>query len=260
LFLFPACQLSAPLTSVAVSTLSRLDSNSNQYKRYFLRALAVMAFVGMGISADLTLIGRDVIRLLLGPAWAPAGRIFVFFGPGVGIMLIYNTHGWLHLSIGTAHRWFRWVVVECAVTACLFLLGLHWGPQGIAVAWTLSFWILTIPAFWYAGRPIGFAVAPVIAEVWKYILAASASGLVSAAVLRSVPIFSGIEGATGAFWRIMADSLLFGILYLAAVAIVHGGLTQILQFKHLALEMMPWRKHSGSLTAVAVAEVTRTAI
>jgi O-antigen/teichoic acid export membrane protein len=258
LFLFPACQLSAPLTSVAVSTLSRLDSNSNQYKRYFLRALAVMAFVGMGISADLTLIGRDVIRLLLGPAWATAGRIFVFFGPGVGIMLIYNTHGWLHLSIGTAHRWFRWVVVEFAVTACLFLLGLHWGPEGIAAAWTLSFWILTIPAFWYAGRPIGFGVAPVIAEVWKYILAASVSGLVSAAVLRSVPIFSGLEGSAGAFVRIIADSLLFGILYLAAVAVVHGGLTQILQFKDLALEMMPWRRHSGSVTVLAVAEVTST--
>jgi len=111
-----------------------------------------MAFVGMGIGADMTLIGKDVILLVLGPGWATAGRIFKFFGPGVGIMLIYNTHGWLHLSIGTAHRWFRWVVVEFAVTFLLFLVGIHWGPEGIAGAWTLSFWILTIPAFWYAGK------------------------------------------------------------------------------------------------------------
>jgi O-antigen/teichoic acid export membrane protein len=255
LFLFPACQLSAPLTAVAVSALSRLNANSDQYKRHFLRALAVMAFVGMGISADLTLIGRDVIRLVLGPAWATSGRIFVFFGPGVGIMLIYNTHGWLHLSIGTAHRWFRWVVVEFAVTVSLFLLGLHWGPEGIAAAWTLSFWILTIPAFWYAGRPIGFGVAPVIAEVWKYILAAAASGFASAAVLRVVPVFVGIEGAVGAFLRITADSLLFVILYLAAVTILQGGLQQILQFKDLALEMVPWRERSRGVTGVAVAEV-----
>ena len=123
LFLLPAGQLSSPLTSVAVSALSRLDRGSEQYRRYFLRILAVMAFVGMGVGADLTLIGKDVILLVLGPAWAPAGRIFMFFGPGVGIMLIYNTHGWLHLSIGTAHRWFRWVVVEFIVTAALFLLG-----------------------------------------------------------------------------------------------------------------------------------------
>ena len=162
LFLLPAGQLSSPLTSVAVSALSRLHRGSEQYRRYFLRILAVTAFVGMGVGADLTLIGKDVILLVLGPAWAPAGRIFMFFGPGVGIMLIYNTHGWLHLSIGTAHRWFRWVVVEFVVTAALFLLGLHWGPAGIAGAWTLSFWILTIPAFWYAGNPIAFAFIPLL--------------------------------------------------------------------------------------------------
>ncbi|MGB6387211.1 MAG: lipopolysaccharide biosynthesis protein [Terriglobales bacterium] len=252
LFLLPACQLSAPLTSVAVSALSRLDRESEQYRRYFLRTLAVMAFVGMGIGADLTLIGKDVILLVLGPNWATAGRIFMFFGPGVGIMLIYNTHGWLHLSIGTAHRWFRWVVVEFAVTASLFLLGLHWGPEGIAAAWTLSFWILTIPAFWYAGKPIGFGVAPVIAEVWKYILAALLAGGLSVFILGSVPVFVGVPGPVGAFARMVADSVLFGFLYLTAVAALHGGVTQLLQFKGLLLEMLPWRKFARSAPAVAV--------
>ena len=37
LFVLPTNQLSAPLTSVAVSTLSRLDPNSTQYRHYFLR-------------------------------------------------------------------------------------------------------------------------------------------------------------------------------------------------------------------------------
>jgi O-antigen/teichoic acid export membrane protein len=251
LFLLPACQLTAPLTSVAVSALSRLRSDSEQFRRYFLRSLAVMAFVGMGIGADLTLIGKDVILLVLGPNWSTAGRIFMFFGPGVGIMLIYNTHGWLHLSIGTAHRWFRWVVVEFAVTAGLFLVGLHWGPEGIAAAWTASFWILTIPAFWYAGRPIGFGVAPVVTEVWRYILGALIAGGASAIILKDVPLFAAASGSLGAFVRIMADSALFGVIYLAAVAILHGGVKPLLQFKGLLLEMLPWRKYTRLTVAVA---------
>jgi PST family polysaccharide transporter len=250
LFLLSACQLSAPLTSVAVSALSRLDRHSEQFRRYFLRSLAVMAFVGMGIGADLTLIGKDVILLVLGPAWSAAGRIFIFFGPGVGIMLIYNTHGWLHLSIGTAHRWFRWVVVEFAVTAALFLLGLHWGPAGIAAAWTLSFWLLTIPAFWYAGKPIGLGVGPVVAEVWRYILAALFSGVASAMVLKSVPLFAGGQGPVGAFARIVADSLLFGVLYLIAVAVLHGSVKPLLDFQGLLLDMLPWRKYARSIPVV----------
>jgi PST family polysaccharide transporter len=254
LFLLSACQLSAPLTSVAVSALSRLDRDSEQFRRYFLRSLAVMAFVGMAIGADLTLIGKDVILLILGPAWGSAGRIFMFFGPGIGIMLIYNTHGWLHLSIGTPHRWFRWVAVEFAVTASLFLFGLHWGAAGIAAAWTLSFWVLTIPAFWYAGKPIGLGIGPVIAEVWKYILAASFAGVGSAIILKSAPVFAGMPGPVGALTRMVADSLLFGTLYLTAVAVLHGSVKPLLQFQELLLEMLPWRQYAGNIPVVAVSE------
>ena len=120
--------------------------------------MAVTALVGMGVGAELTLVGKDVIRLVLGPGWEESGRMFTFFGPGIGIMLIYGTYGWIHLSIGTTGRWFRWGIVEFAVTALLFLVALPWGPVGIAVGWTASFWILIIPALWYAGRPISFGV------------------------------------------------------------------------------------------------------
>src|SRR5205823_4983235 len=102
LFVLPVNQLSAPLTSVAVSTLSRLKTQPSQYRRYFLTAFSLLAFVGMGMGADLTLIGRDLIRLLLGPRWDESGRIFCIFAPGIGLMVLYGTHGWLHLSIGRA--------------------------------------------------------------------------------------------------------------------------------------------------------------
>jgi O-antigen/teichoic acid export membrane protein len=167
LFALSAGQLVAPLAVVAVSALSRLNRDHAKYRQYLIGSLAILSFVGMGVGADLTLIGNDVIRLLLGPGWTAAGRIFMFFGPGIGIMVLYGTHGWIHLSIGRADRWFRWGILEFIFTGLLFLLGLRWGPVGIAVAWTASFWILTIPAFWYAGRPIHLGIEPVIAAVCR---------------------------------------------------------------------------------------------
>ena len=82
----------------------------------------------MGVGADFSLVGRDIIRFLLGPGWEEAGRIFVLFGPGIGVMLLYYTHGWVHLSIGRPERWFRWGLMEFVCTATLFLLALRWGP------------------------------------------------------------------------------------------------------------------------------------
>ena len=102
LFVLPANQLLSPVAPVAISTLSRVNRDLVQYRRYFLSGLSILAFLGMGVGADLTLVGKDLIRLMLGTQWGASGRIFAFFGPGIGVMLVYGTHGWIHLSIGRA--------------------------------------------------------------------------------------------------------------------------------------------------------------
>jgi PST family polysaccharide transporter len=242
LFLLPANQLSAPVSDVVLSTLSRLEGGSEQYKRYFLNGLSILAFVGMGAGAVLTLLGKDVIRLLLGPKWEGAGQIFTFFGPGIGIMLIYLTSGLIHLSIGRADRWLRWVVVEFSVTVLLFLLGLHWGAAGVAAAWTASFWLLTVPAFWYAGRPIHFGVAPVLAAVWRYVVASLLAGCASAAIVREIPSLLATPGAVGALVRIAVISVLFVVLYIGSVILLHGGTEPIYRLVRLLPDLVPWNK------------------
>src|SRR6202040_4026372 len=92
MFQLPASQLSIPLWHVAVSSLSRFKSDSAEYRRSFLGALSILAFVGVAVGADLTLVAKDLIRFLLGPGWEETGRIFMFFGPGIGVMLLYETH------------------------------------------------------------------------------------------------------------------------------------------------------------------------
>src|SRR5438046_854523 len=156
-----------PWTAVAVSAMSRLQRDKLQYRRYFLAGLSVLAFLGMGLAADLTLVGKDLIRLLLGPAWQEAGRIFTYFGPGIGIMLVYYSNGWIHLSIGRPDRWLRWGFVEVGVTVVLFVSALPWGPAGMAIAWTASLWILFLPAFWYAGKSIYRDISLLFAALCK---------------------------------------------------------------------------------------------
>jgi O-antigen/teichoic acid export membrane protein len=255
LFVLPANQLLSPISDVVLSSLSRLDRQSVQYRRYFLNGLSILAFAGMGAGAGLTLVGQDLIRLLLGPKWEEAGRIFTFFGPGIGIMLIYTTNGWIHLSSGRADRWLRWVVVEFAVTGLLFLLGLPWGPFGIAAAWTASFWILTIPAFWYAGRPIHFGITPVVAVVWKYVLASLLAGCASAVIIQEISPLVEASGVLGAVVRIVAISSLFSALYIGAVIVLHGGCEPLRQIARLLPDIVPWGRSS---TACLPSETVNT--
>jgi polysaccharide transporter, PST family len=239
LFALPSGLVMQPLAAVAVAALSRFKQDAARYRRYLLRSLAVTAFLGMGIGVDLTLIGHDLIRLLLGPRWGESGRIFILLGPGIGLMFLYATHSWIHLSIGTAHRFFRWGLVEFTVTCMLFALGLRWGPEGIAVAWTASYGILTLPAFWYAGRPIRLGIAPVIATIWKYIVASVLAGCACAFVGQILPSFVAMSGLVGSFIRIVVISALFGTLYLAGVMMLYRGATPLIQFAMLLREMLP---------------------
>jgi polysaccharide transporter, PST family len=258
LFALPAAQLVSPLTSVAVSALSKLKPDSEQYKRYLLNALAVTALVGMGLGATLTLVGADVIRLLLGPGWEEAGRIFTFFGPGIGVMLLYGTHGWIHLSIGKGDRWLRWGLVEFVVTGTLFVLALAWGPVGIAVAWTASFWILTIPSFWYAGRPIHLGVRPVIAVVWRYVVASVLASFAAFAIIRSILGLGVASSAMEAAVHILVKSVVFAAIYVGTVILLHWGCAPLSQLAGLLREMVPrssFPKRQASVAATSEALV-----
>ena len=242
LFTLTAAQLTAPLNNVALASLSRLNQDNLRFRRYLGNSLGMIAFAGMAMSADLTLVGRDVVRLVLGAKWSESGRIFELFGPGIGVMLLFSAVGWIHLSIGKPGRWFRWTLVQLTVTVCLFLGALHWGPAGVAAAWSVSYWLLLIPGFWYAGRPIGFGVSALIAAIWKYAAAALAAGLMTAGIIRGTVFWDTAPDTRASFVAIILISTLFVTLYLGVVILLHRGLTPLRQVAGLLRELAPSRR------------------
>lgn len=242
LFALTASQTTAPLTNVAVSALSRFHPRSIEYRKHLLGALSVLAFLGMALSAEFTLVGNHLIRVLLGRGWEPAGRIFTFFGPGIGMMVIYHMHGWIHLSIGKADRWLRWGIVEVAVTCGMFLLALPWGADGVAAAWTVSFWVLTLPAFVYAGRPIRLGVRPIIGAVWKYAVAATFAGCVTFEIMRRVPaLFKVSTSLQAAILQLVVISSVFAALYAGIIVVLYRSTAPFRQLGLLIREVLSGR-------------------
>ncbi len=239
LFVLAATQLLSPITAVAVGTLSRVSSDREQFQRYFLRAISVLALVGMGVGADFVLIGKDFIRVLLGPGWEEAGRIFTLFGPGIGVMLLYNTHGWIHLSIGRPERWLRWGLIEFLCTASLFLLSLHWGPSGVALAWTISYFLLMFPSFWYAGKPIGLGIGPVFAVIWRFFAASAVAALATFLLMRATPQPDSAVGVWDAFERMASVSAVFFGLYFCGIVALHRGMKPVNETVSLLRHLLP---------------------
>jgi len=239
LFATPANQLSAPLTNVVLAALSRLRSDPERYRRSYLNSISMIAFVGMALSATLTLIGSDLILLLLGSQWNKAGQIFTAFGPCIGLMLIYATHGWLHLSLGRPDRWFRWSIIAFIVTALCFVIGLPFGALGVAIAFTASFYVLIGPGLWYAGRPIHLGLFSIISAIWKYCVSALGAGLLCWFVLYSFGLTSNIFVESNILIRLLISCLLCISIYLLLVVGFYQGTKPIAQFISLLYDMVP---------------------
>jgi PST family polysaccharide transporter len=139
----------------------------------------------------------------------------------------------------------RWSLVELALTVSLFLAALPWGPAGIAAAWSISYWILLIPGFWYAGRPIGFGVSALIAAIWRFAAASLVAGLATAAIIRGTLISASPAGAGAALDAIIIISSLFVTLYVVTVILLHWGVAPLRQIATLLRELTPTREASG---------------
>jgi O-antigen/teichoic acid export membrane protein len=239
LYVLPVNQLSYPLTSVAVATLSRLNDDPERYRGYYLKAISILAFIGMPLSVILTLAGKDIILLLLGPQWTHAGQIFTLFGPGIGVMLIYGTNGWLHLSLGRTDRWFRWNIIAFITTIIFFMIGLPFGAEGIAVAYVSTFYLLIIPCLLYAGHPINLRLSSIMPVIWKYFLAALFTGFICWFILYSHNPVSNIFFTFYAIIRILVSSVLCLFIYLLLIMAFYRSTEPILQFISLIREMNP---------------------
>lgn len=242
LFLAPAQQLSVPLTSVAVATLSRLCNEPEKYRRYFLNAITMVTFVGFPISGMLTLSGKNIILLLLGPQWEKAGEIFCVFGVGIGMHILYATNLWLHMSLGRTDRLVRWSIIGSIVISISFLIGLPFGPLGMAAAYTLSIHILISPCLWYAGKPMQLTLSSIISSIWKYYVSALFAGLICWFVLYSFDSVSSMYATLHASLKIILASTLYVCIYLILVILLYQSIKPIFNFFINLREMLPKTK------------------
>ena len=193
----------------------------------------------MPLSAILTLTGKDFILLVLGSQWTKSGEIFCYFGASISMMFIQSTQGWLHLSLGRPDRWFRWSILSFIITGCFFLIGLPFGIKGVAIAYSLSFYVLVIPCLWYAGRPIELKIESLISAIWRYFAAALTAGLLSFVILYKLNYVVSLFTDLHVFFRIIFASTLCFALYLILVILFYQSLSPIKNFFSIVYQMLP---------------------
>lgn len=146
LLMLPIRQINAPVGSVMLPALSRLQDDPARYRRAYLQALSAIAMVGMPIVVCVFVLAEEAVAILLGPGWEEAASIFRALAPAAFVGTINVAPGWLCVSLGRAGTQVRWALITAPITVAAFVVGARWGIVGVAIAFSAS-WCLGLYIF-----------------------------------------------------------------------------------------------------------------
>jgi len=153
LLMRPVEQLIIPLYAVLIPALSRIQEQPGRYRRTFLEvfeAIALMSFLFTGLFLALS---YPLTLAMLGPKWEAAAVIFAGFTMAALAYPLTTASTWLFASQGRGKDWVLTSSIVSAVTLCSFLIGLPWGPAGVAVSYSASCVLIQLPfVYSIAGR------------------------------------------------------------------------------------------------------------
>ncbi|WP_083460374.1 lipopolysaccharide biosynthesis protein [Jiangella muralis] len=185
LLTLPLRQIKNPISAVMVPTLSALQGEPRRYRRAYSRAINGLAHAGMPAVIVLAVAAPQVIEVFLGSQWTQAATIFQLLALTSLIQLISTTAGWLFVTFGRGAAAATWAAVNAVGTIGAFLIGVQWGVEGVAAAYTISQVVLTWPGFIVACRNTPVRPADALVAVLRP-LAVSAAVLAAAAGMQYV--------------------------------------------------------------------------
>jgi len=149
LILVPTTTLHAAVGGVVFSALSRLQEDPVRLRSYFLKGYSLVNSMTVPISVFGALFADDIVLVVFGPKWADAAAMFRLLTPTILVFGIINPTGWLIQSVGLQGRSLRIAFVIAPLTIAAYLVGLPYGPNGVAFAFSASMVLWLVPhVFW----------------------------------------------------------------------------------------------------------------
>lgn len=172
----PTDNLNSAVGEVAFAALSRIQDDAERLRRYFLKGYSLVLAVTLPITFACALFADEMVVVLLGPKWKAVAGIFRFLSPTILVFAIANPLSWLLNSTGRVVRGLKIGLVFMPVAIAGYVIGLPYGPQGVALAYSIVMilWVVPVIAWSVQGTRISFwDVVKVIGRPFGSIVVAS---------------------------------------------------------------------------------------
>jgi PST family polysaccharide transporter len=158
LFSLPLTQLSAPLTTVALPVLARLQDHPDQLIAFVRRGQNLLLQAALGVFATLASLSPVLIPLVIGDRWRASVPIFQILAVGGVFQAAGYASYWVLLATGRPGASLKYALVVRPFTIGFIVLGSVWGVHGVAAGYAIGLAVAWPLGLWWAARVTRLAV------------------------------------------------------------------------------------------------------
>jgi O-antigen/teichoic acid export membrane protein len=178
----PTDNLNSAVGEVAFSVLARVQKDVTRLRSYFLKGYSLVLALTVPITIACALFGNDLILVLLGPKWKEAVPIFRLLAPTILMFAMMNPFSWLLFSMGWVQRSLKIALVIAPLAMGSYLIGLPYGPKGVAFAYSTAMTIWLIPHILWCIHGTNISFWDIINVVKRPVISAGVAAALAFAV------------------------------------------------------------------------------
>lgn len=176
LLMLPLNQLNAPLSTVAVPILSRLEvEDKDKYNKFLLFGQNIIVHIAVFSLAIASCQTEQLMALVLGNQWLDMVPVFIGLSfAGIFLVLSYTSY-WVFLTKGITASLFRMGLIGRPIVIAITCVGLFGGVVGVAYAYSLGLmfqWLLGLYWLRNTGIPVKIMVLRPITIAFCYFFSA----------------------------------------------------------------------------------------
>lgn len=235
LLALPISLIMMPLGEVVTAALSRLQSEPAVFAHYYLKSATLINLVTAPVAVLCIVIAPALVRLLLGPNWDESGVLLRLMGFSLLVQPIMFTTGWVYRALGRARGVFWWGNVAWSFILLMYVLGLQWGAEGVALSHSVALMILFWPCLYYAFRGTSMTSGQLLRRCFPAAGAATLAGLATFAITTTLHAYAPL-------WQVLVASAFYFCVYLLCLIMLGDGPL----LKNLLGQVKVWISHRQS--------------
>jgi PST family polysaccharide transporter len=141
----PIDNLNSSVGGIAFSALSRLQDQPSRFRSYFLKGYSLVLAMTLPITVACAIFANELVFVVLGPKWAGSVALLRLLSPTILIFAVVNPLGWLLMATGRVGRGLCIALACASVMVAGYVVGIRYGPRGVATALSVSMAVWMIP-------------------------------------------------------------------------------------------------------------------